>query len=136
MKQSDQSTIFSFTLLIIPLSVLCCLFLLCVRVIHILIKNKDSPKNEVPKKGDETGPEDAEQFSMTIFNNGNGEDRQNQGACNTLENITELKEEEEEQNVIAFKDSDDLKPVVDETMILRKSLRKGEGGMYFEEDLV
>ena len=87
-------------------------------------------------KDDETGPEDAEQFSMTIFNNGNGEDRQNQGACNTLENITELKEEEEEQNVIAFKDSDDLKPVVDETMILRKSLRKGEGGMYFEEDLV
>ena len=73
---------------------------------------------------------------MTIFNNGNGEDRQNQGTYNTLENITELKEEEEEQNVIAFKDSDDLKPVVDETMILRKSLRKGEGGMYFEEYLV
>lgn len=137
MDEPEQSTVFSFTLLIIPMAVLCCLCLLCVRVTHVIIKNKDSSKNDEAHQDDENGLDNAETFSMTVFNSvkEEEEDGHSQKARSSFEDIIELKEEEDEgQNVIPSKDVQNS--ALDESIILRKSLRKGEGGMYFEEYLV
>ena len=74
---------------------------------------------------------------MTVFNSvkEEEEDGHSQKARSSFEDIIELKEEEDEgQNVIPSKDVQNS--ALDESIILRKSLRKGEGGMYFEEYLV
>ena len=137
MNETGQSTNFSFALLIIPLAVLCCLFLLCVRVIHVLIKNQGSSKTDETNQDDGSGLDDAETFSMTVFNSvkEEEEDGHSQKARSSFEDIIELKEEEDEgQNVIPSKDVQNS--ALDESIILRKSLRKGEGVMYFEEYLV
>lgn len=139
MNETGQSTVFSFTLLIIPLAVLCCLFLLCVRVVHVLIKNQGSSKTDETNQDDGSGLDDAETFSMTVFNSvKEEEDGHNQQDKSRFQDIIELKEEEEEEDEEqeVFSSKDVQNTALDESIILRKSLRKGEGGMYFEEYLV
>ena len=139
MNETGQSTVFSFTLLIIPLAVLCCLFLLCVRVVHVLIKNQGSSKTDETNQDDGSGLDDAETFSMTVFNSvKEAEDGHNQQDRSRFQDIIELKEEEEEEDEEqeVFSSKHVQNTALDESIILRKSLRKGEGGMYFEEYLV
>ena len=136
-NETGQSTVFSFALLIIPLAVLCCLFLLCVRVIHVLIKNQGSSKTDETNQDDGSGLDDAETFSMTVFNSvTEEEDGHNQKDRSRFQDIIELKEEEEDEEQEVFSSKDVQNTALDESIILRKSLRKGEGGMYFEEYLV
>ena len=135
MKETRQSTVFSFALLVIPLAVLCCLFLLCVRVIHVLIKNQDSSKTDETIQDDGSGLDDAETFSMTVFNSVKEEDGHNEKDRSPFQDIIELKEEEDQDQEV-FSSKDVQNAALDESIILRKSLRKGEGGMYFEEYLV
>ena len=134
-KETRQSTVFSFALLVIPLAVLCCLFLLCVRVIHVLIKNQDSSKTDETIQDDGSGLDDAETFSMTVFNSVKEEDGHNEKDRSPFQDIIELKEEEDQDQEV-FSSKDVQNAALDESIILRKSLRKGEGGMYFEEYLV
>ena len=129
-NETGQSTNFSFALLIIPLAVLCCLFLLCVRVIHVLIKNQGSSKTDETNQDDGSGLDDAETFSMTVFNSvTEEEDGHNQKDRSRFQDIIELKEEEEDEEQEVFSSKDVQNTALDESIILRKSLRKGEGGM-------
>ena len=105
----------------------------------MIIKKKGSSKTDEAHQDVENGLDDAETFSMTVFNSAKEEeDGHSQKAKSSFEDIIELKEEEEEedegQDVISSKDVQNS--ALDESIILRKSLRKGEGSMYFEEYLV
>lgn len=104
----------------------------------MIIEKKGSSKTDEAHQDVENGLDDAETFSMTVFNSAKEEeDGHSQKAKSSFEDIIELKEEEEEdegQDVISSKDVQNS--TLDESIILRKSLRKGEGGMYFEEYLV
>ena len=102
----------------------------------MIVQKKGSSKTEEAHQDDENGLDDAKTFSMTVFNSAKEEDGHSQKERSSLEDIIELKEEEEGegQDVISSKDAQSS--VMDESIILRKSLRKGEGGMYFEEYLV
>ena len=101
----------------------------------MIVQKKGSSKTEEAHQEDENRLDDAETFSMTVFNSAKEEeDGHSQKERSSLEDIIELKEEEAGQDVMSSKDAQSS--VMDESIILRKSLRKGEGGMYFEEYLV
>ena len=72
---------------------------------------------------------------MTVFNSVKEEDGHNEKDMSPFQDIIELKEEEDEDQEV-FSSKDVQNATLDESIILRKSLRKGEGGMYFEEYLV
>ena len=103
----------------------------------MIVQKKGSSKTEEAHQDDENGLDDAETFSMTVFNSAKEEeDGHSQKERSSLEDIIELKEEEEGEGQDVMSSKDAQSSALDESIILRKSLRKGEGGMYFEEYLV
>ena len=103
----------------------------------MIIQKNSSSKTEEAQKDDEDGLDDAETFSMTVFSSAKEkEDGHSQKARSSFEDIIELKEEEEDEGQDVISSKDVQSSAQDESIILRKALRKGEGGMYFEEYLV
>ena len=105
----------------------------------MLMKNKSSPKTDEASQVDEKDVADGESFSMTVFNSVKEEDEDGnrQKVRSPFEDIIELEEEEESDETLnAYSSKDVQNSAMNESIVLRKSLRKGDAGMYFEEYLV